>query len=146
MEIPMKTFEPTIDFFSFIDLLEKKYNFNYRDMAGQSVWMKNQIAEFAAKHGRLYDKVYNTPPHQLNDEEKKILNELNEILKNKPEYLDAWHYLIEHDFIDGPFKYLSLENIEKRPEWIRPFFEMIKTEVQGNPAVESGMVRFYVEW
>lgn len=149
MEIPMMVFAPTINFTEFMHLLREKYKFDYRDMAGRYVWQNAVIDEFKEKYGDAFIKAYATKPDDYTANERIIIDEYYVQIKEQPEYLDAWHYLLDNDFDDfqkGTVRYLDLNNIDNHPEWVRPFYKYVLAEVKNNPAYKDGLVRFFIDW
>lgn len=169
MEIPEYKGSPAIDFCPFMELLDEKYGWDHRDMAG--AFSKEAYAENEAhKRAWMEKNGYGDKWHVLDkpkgyredwpkdSEEMKLRIEINtkygdiEKLLERP-YQDVWHWLLDHDFCElcrGGYNtiYLHEERFEKEdiPDYVVKVLRAMYEEVKDHPAYDGKLVTFYIDW
>jgi hypothetical protein len=153
MIIPMKNFRPVIDFFPFMYLVEEKYNFKFRDMAGKSLWEKETRDRVCFEHGYDYNVWGKIAPADMTAEELEFKKIFYAELDKSPPYLDTWHFMLDHDFYDlnrGSCRTMKLEEsvIYSYPGYVQTVYRAIKECVQDNPAYNktNEHVNFWIDW
>lgn len=158
MEIPMYQPKPAIDFIPFMKLIEEKYGFKYRDMAGKYTWIAELKKRIDEKYG---DKTwYNTKPVDMNENQKAAYEEYKQELKNEPPYQDVWHYMLDQfgEFNKSAINWLHITpwgkwvgdewvlDEKQHPDYVQKVYDAILAEVKDNPAFDGEGVNFYIDW
>jgi len=167
MQLKEYTYPKALDFHPFVDELEKKYGFYFRDMAGKyskgsldkQKTHKQQWMEDNGFGGKEY--VLDKPEGQQEDWSKDspeiaLRIEINTKYRRQDDlipYQDVWHWLLDNDFCElrrGGLNYLNLlDNIEEEstPEFVKTFLRAVLEEVKDHPEYYDGeSVSFHVDW
>ena len=167
MVIPLYEFPACIDFNAFMDQLETKYGWDFRDMAGRyseatraaeaerkSSWMKANGYE-GKEHVLDYPK--GTRKDWPADSEEmalriEISSKYEPIRKAfEPPYQDVWHWLLDNSFSDmnnGSIVQLDISDYSSStPDYVFTFLNSVaETVPTGHPARDGSYISFYVHW
>lgn len=155
MKIPMVYQKPMIDFNPFMKLIEDKYGFDYRDMAGKySDKNPNKFGNWCDRKG--YGQYDSEGKHRGSSQIWYKEYQEDESVTDVP-YLDGWHYFLSYHFDDlcrGGANYMRFEYNEDsdepdftiHPDWIQPVYKAIYNEVKEHEAFDGYCVCFHIDW
>lgn len=158
MKIPMKKQKPMIDFNPFMDALEEKYDFKYRDMMRKYKWIKETQERLCAEHGIDYEVWGKRSPLEMDKKSLVFKDIYDSEMKRQPPYRDGWHYFLENDFSElrrGGANYMYFVYDEESgtvlfednvPDWIQPLYQAIFNEVKDHEAFDGESVTFHIDW
>lgn len=158
MKIPMKKQKAMIDFNPFMDELEEKYGFRYRDMMGKYKWVHETQERLCVEYGIDYKVWGNTSPLEM-DEKSLAFKAIYDVeMKKQPPYRDGWHYFLENDFPElrrGGANYMCFDYDEESgtvlfednvPDWVQPVYQAIFNKVKDHEAFDGECVTFHIDW
>lgn len=169
MKIPVHEFPVCIDFIPFMEELEKKYGWKYRDMAGRFS-KEAHLEQDALKLEWMNANGYAGKWHVLDSptgssmsdwpadsEEMKLRIEINTKFqpieeKIKRPYQDVWHWMLENPFAElyrGGVNYLDISfylDDDDTPEYVRLVLRAIEGETKNHPAAGADGISFFIDW
>ncbi len=141
---PKKQTKSYLDYHECCKFLEQKYGYEERDYGGKYA--------FHAKIKKILNEKYkdktwwNIVPANYTKKQREIANEHDELMKMEPEYLDFWHWVVDHHEIHNPcyitFSKEQFNEMTKEPEWIQKIYGYYLKEF----ANKNGEVEMEVSW
>lgn len=174
MDIPMHVVprKEAIDFMAFMRLLEAKYGWDYRDMAGSHSptlvaekdaakleWLKTtewaEYADIYTDDNLIVNKGHPWYKYYVAIEQAWFVTPIYNSF-NRP-YQDVWHWLLDSDFCDlnrgginsiwlGDDRFNDPDEKDDMPDYVETVLRAIKEEVKDHPAFDGESVQFYVDW
>lgn len=172
MVIPIYEWPVCIDFIPFMDLLQKKYNFNMYDVAGKRS-VEGCAEREAYRKEWLKENDYLDMDYALNKPEGSnedwprdsaemamrinINDKLWPVMDNydrnigRP-YQNLWHWLTAHAFknfergsVTNLYSYWNSED-SSAPEWAAKILNYIFEETKNHPANDGERIAFHIDW
>ena len=163
-----KVVEDMLDFHEMIDFIEKKYNIDVRDYAGQDKQANEYQKEFNVNlyasprnYGGKYYAHLNNEYVEVDETEYKAAFEryyaegkkFHEWKKEQEElpYLDYWHYLTDHDFskVSNPSEQClyvkEILNSKTAPSWVKEITQYIYDEFKDE-LTDGEYLKVWIEW
>lgn len=142
---PKKTFKGTYLYNECRNYLQFKYGYQERDYGRRYEFEGNLLKEFNKKYKD--DSWFHEVPSNHTPEQMKIADEYSLAMKNRPEYLDFWHWVVDHyDIHNGCFivfdsSWLNCDN-DLIESWQKEIYKYYIDEF----ADENGELEMWVSW
>jgi hypothetical protein len=123
--------------------LEKKYGYEERDYAGKGKYLDGCIKRVIKELG---DNGWHlTSERDANPEQLKSMRRYEQLLNNKPEYQDFWHFLLDHhEIYNGGFFTMNKDILmEEADDWQKEILQHYFGEFDPS---NKGEIEFYVSW
>lgn len=150
MNKPEKQTKSFYDYHQCSSFLEKKYGYNERDYAGNRKYEAEAKKSTDQKFGD--SSWYSAIPVDMNPKQKEAYTFYQELMKSQPEYLNFWHWVVDHhDIHNGCEIVFSNEGYECIEEdWVKEIYKHYMDEFSGvenwETITDYVSVDLYVEW